>query len=386
MTLGETFWCFGVFFKPMEIEFGWSRTLVSSGYTAFIIGYALSVVLAGRLADKYDPRFILLTTALLAGLGISLCSQIRSVDQLCVFLLVAGLGAGATWSVPTSTVQRWFYNKPRAGLALSTVVAGVGVGALIFAPLINYLILSYGWRNAYLVVGILFFVIIALSSLVIKRSPTNTQIALEREGNIPKVVTTEEWSVGRIISKPSFMGIAFATCAGVFAWQVVSVHLVPHATDVGITPTTSAIALGLIGGFSVPGRIISGFISEKIGWQKTMAISNFGMALFVMLLLFLKTAWMLYCFAFFYGTCQGIRAPTQVGILGQFFGMRSLGELIGINHAIAQLIGASAPLIAGFLFDTTGSYLIAFIIVIVLLLVASFAASIIKKPQPYQNK
>ena len=148
LSLGETFWTFGVFFKPLEDGFGWSRALVSSGYTAFLLGYTISVVTAGRLADRYNPRPIILASALLSGLGISLCSQTQSINQLRFFLFIAGLGAGASWSVPTSVVQRWFYKEKRAGLALSIVSAGVGVGALIFAPLINYLILNYGWRNA----------------------------------------------------------------------------------------------------------------------------------------------------------------------------------------------------------------------------------------------
>ena len=87
---------FGVFFKPLEKEFGWSRALISSGYTAFMIGYALSVVAAGRLADRYSPRPILLVSALLAGLGTSLCSQVQSINQLRILLLTAGLGSGAT--------------------------------------------------------------------------------------------------------------------------------------------------------------------------------------------------------------------------------------------------------------------------------------------------
>lgn len=105
LTLGETFWSFGVFFKPLESEFDWSRTLTSSGYTAFLIGYTISVISTGKLADRYNPRPILLASALSAGLGISLCSRVNSINELRIFLLIAGLGAGATWSVPTSIVQ-----------------------------------------------------------------------------------------------------------------------------------------------------------------------------------------------------------------------------------------------------------------------------------------
>ncbi|MFC1993326.1 MFS transporter [Chloroflexota bacterium] len=380
LSLGETFWSFGVFFKPMENEFGWSRTVTSSGYTAFLIGYAVSVITTGRLADRYSPRPILLATAILAGLGISLCSQAQSINQLRLFLLIGGLGAGATLSVPTSVVQRWFYGRKRAGLALGIVVSGVGVGALIFAPLINYFIISYGWRIAYLIVGIIFFVIITISSFVIRQSPVDVKTVVGEEGAIPIQVNSQGWTTSKVATAPSFIGMVFIMCVAVVAFQAISVHFVPHATDAGISSTVSAAALGLWGGFSVPGRILSGLISDRIGWQKTLALSLFGMALAVLWLVFLEAPWMLYCFVFFYGFCHGARVPAQFGIISVFFGTRSLGELIGITLAVAQLTGAFAPYMAGFVFDTTGSYFIAFMIIMALLITGCLVAITMRKP------
>jgi len=380
LSLGESFWAFGVFFKPLEDEFGWGRALVSSGYTAFLLGYTISVVTAGRLADRYSSRPIILASALLSGLGISLCSQTQSINQLRFFLFIAGLGAGASWSVPISVVQRWFYKEKRAGLALSIVSAGVGVGALIFAPLINYLILNYGWRNAYLTIGILFLIIIAVSSLVIKRSPTYARAGPESNDITLDSSNTEDWPTAKIVTTAPFFGLVLITCAGTLAFNIVSVHLVPHAVDVGISGTAAAAALGLMGGFSIPGRLVSGFISDRIGWQKVLAFSLFGMALSMICILLLKTQWTLYLFVFVFGICSGVRSPAQVGILSAFFGMRSVGELIGITSGISQLISAFAPYIAGFIFDTTGSYFIPFIIVMVFLFAASLFTTVISKP------
>lgn len=380
LTLGEAFYSFGVFFKTLENEFNWSRTLVSSSYTAFLIGYAISVVITGRLADRYSPCSILIVASLFAGLGVSLCYQVRTIDQLRIFLFIAGVGAGATWSVPTSVVQRWFRNRQRAGLALGIVIAGVGVGALIFAPVINHLILTYGWRNAFLIVGILFFTILAISSFVIRQAPMDSRTFLEGERNMPKPIATQGWTTGKIVVTRSFLGITFIFCAGALAFNTVSVHLVPYATDVGISPTASAAALGLMGGFSVPGRIIAGFISDRIGWQKTLVFSIFGLVCSLLWLFFLRDSWMLYCFVFFGGMFNGMRSVANLGIIGGFFGMRSLGELIGIISAFGQVVGAFAPYMAGFIFDTMGSYSLAIIIVIAFLLGGGFIASIIKKP------
>jgi MFS family permease len=334
-------WTFGIFFKPLEHEFGWSRAVISSAYTVFLIGYAVSAIAAGRLADRYSPRPILFVSALLAGIGASLCSQVQSINQLRIFLFIAGVGAGATFSVPTSVVQRWFYRRRNAGLALGIVVAGVGIGGLAFAPLINYLILSYGWRNTYLIAGILYFLTIAVSSLVIKPSPVKPKTTSAEQGALQSTMSMPRWTTTKALTTPSFIGVAFVTVSTILAFQVLMVHLVPHATDAGISPTVSAVALGVLGGFSVPGRIMSGFIADRINWQMTLALSCFGTALSFLWLLFLREAWMLlYCFVCFYGLCHGVRVPAMLGILGEFFGMRSLGELTGIVLAMGAIIGA----------------------------------------------
>ena len=379
-TLGEVMWTFGIFFKPLENEFDWSRAVVSSGYVVFLIGYAISGIINGRLADTYSPRPILFVSALLAGIGTSLCSQVQSITQFRVFLFVAGLGAGATFSVPTSVVQRWFYRRSNAGLALGIVVCGVGMGALAFAPLINYLILRYGWRNTYLIAGILYLLIIAVASLVIKPSPVQPKTISVDQGALPSAVSMPIWTTAKAIAAPSFISVAFVTVTVILSFQVLMVHLVPHATDAGISPTVSAAALGLLGGISVPGRIFSGFMAERIRWQMILALSCFGMALSLLWILFLERAWMLYCFVSFYGICHGLRVPANVGILGEFFGMRSLGELTGIVTAVATIIGAFAPYIVGFIFDAVGSYSVAFVIVMAFLLTSGIVACSMKKP------
>ncbi len=380
-TMGETFYSFGVFFKPLENEFGWNRTLTSSAYAAFIIGYSASAIVAGRLADRFKPRFILLCSGLLAGLGVSLGSQVHDINQLRLFLFMAGLGSGATWSVPIASVQRWFYNRPHAGIALALVSSGTGIGGLIFAPLINYLILTQGWRNAFLIVGIIFLAIIVIASLIIKPSPPETfgMVLKRKEEDVPKIIASS-WTTRKALASPGFVALLFISSFGSIAFQTVSVHLVPHATDLGMSATAAAAALGLLGGFSVPGRMISGFISDRIGWQRVIVISFFATSLSIIWLLFLQATWMLYGVVFVFGLFFGARAVAQAGIVGEFFGMHSIAELVGIFGAVGMLVSAAAPYVAGYIFDTTGSYSIAFVIVIALLLTGGTVALRMKKP------
>jgi OFA family oxalate/formate antiporter-like MFS transporter len=380
LTQGGTMWTFGIFLKPMTQDLRWSRAQVSSGYTAFLLGYVISVITTGRLADKYSPRPILLVSAILTGLGFSLCSRVHTVNHLRMLLFVGGLGGGANWSVPTATVQRWFFARSRAGLALGITISGVGVGALIFALLADYLVSGRGWRDAYLTVGIIFFGIMAASSFVVKKAPGESRALLngsDEAANQPEVRRRERRQ--NLMSFP-FAGITLCQCIAVAAFQIMAAHLVPYATDIGIPSTTSAAAMGLIGATSIPGRIIGGHLSGRIPWQRILAFSQAGMGLFMLLLLFLEGPWMLYCFVLFYGLCHGSRVSAYLGILGDFFGMGSLGELIGITMAAGMLAGAFAPYFAGFLFDLTQSYRAVFTMLVVFLFASGIIASVLKKP------
>ncbi len=381
LTLGETFWTFGVFFKPLQQEFGWSRAVVSSIFTAFLLGYSVSVIASGRFVDRYNPKPILLGSALLIVSGLCLCSTGETVFHFRLFLFIVGLGSGATWSVPNATVQRWFYGRRGAGLALGIVTSGVGTGALVFAPLINFLIQNYGWRTTFLVLGVLFGSVVTAATLVLRPAPRPTMaVGKPQEG----VHRAEAWepSGSRLYASWAFAAVLFVTVVGVFTFQVVSTHLVPHATDVGISPTAAAAALGLMGGFSIPGRVLSGLFSSRLGWHRLLSLAYFGTGASMICLLLLRDIWMLHLFALSYGVFHGVRISAQVGVLPEIFGMRSLGELIGISSAAAQLISSMAPYAAGALFDARGSYALAFLAIALLLASGGVVAGLLKRIGP----
>lgn len=380
LTIGGANWTFGIFIEPLENEFGWSRTLVSSGYVALLIGRTISLVTAGVLVDKYHPRPVLLSAALLVGFGISLCSQVSTINQFRIFLLTAGMGIGTIWTVTTSTVSRWFYRRRRAGLALGIVIAGVGVGTLIFAPLISQLIHSYGWRNTYLIIGLLFLVLIAVSSLVVRKSPGKPGVFSEREAKVSKSIPTPGYMVRKVVTTPSFIAMLLIISTSHISGHIIAAHLVPYASSAGISATASSVAIGLLGGFTVPGRILGGYVADRIGWQKIMVLSSFGMGLSLFFLILFNATWVFYGFIFLYGTFLGSGASASIGILGEYFGAHSLGKLIGITSAAAFFTGSLASYMAGFSFDATGSYYWAFFIAAALLIGSGFAAAILKKP------
>lgn len=290
-----------------------------------------------------------------------------------------GLGSGATWSVPNATVQRWFYGKKNAGLALGIVTSGVGVGALVFAPLINFLIQGYGWRATFLTLGILFGTLVVAATLVLKPASLNL-MTMEKGPEATRSRNGDRPLRGyRMYLSPTFAAVLFVSVVGIFTFQIVTTHMIPHATDLGISQSAAAAALGLMGGFSIPARVLSGLFSTRVGWYRLLSLAYFGTGASIVCLWLLRDIWMLYFFAFSYGVFHGVRVSAVVGMLPEIFGMRSLGELIGVCFAAGQLISSLAPYAAGALFDVTGSYSLAFLSIILLLAAGGVVAGLMKR-------
>lgn len=379
-TLSEAFSSFGIFFNPLEAEFGWSRSLISSGFTVFLVGYAISAFISGRLADRYKPRIILLISALLAGFGLAMSSQVNSVDQLRVFSFIAGMGSGATQAIPVSAVQRWFNGRKGAGIAMGVVISGAGFGSLVFPFLINHFILGYGWRGAYVATGIILFVLITASAIFIRPSPAQAETFVRLKSK--NSVKSEDlgWRTGRVLTTISYAGVFYVVSIGAIAAQIITSQLVPNAIDKGLSPTQAATVLGLSGGISIAGRLLAGVLSNKIGWKKTLALAFGGMTAGFTWLSLTDATWMLYGFAILYGVFSGMRIVAHWGIVSEFFGIRSIAELVGITSGGSILVAAAAPYITGFIYDATGSYFIAFMIAAAMAFSGCIVITLLKKP------
>ncbi|MDP2718215.1 MAG: MFS transporter, partial [Dehalococcoidia bacterium] len=279
---------------------------------------------------------------------------------------------GVTWTVPTSTVLRWF--KKRQGFALGIVTAGVGFGALIFAPLLNYLIQSYGWRQTFLITGILSFGIVAFSSAFFIYSPEKLGLKPYGESLTGQKRVTENWTTRDAVRMLPFWSLIVMASIGAFGFNAISVHLIPYTTDMGILSTAAAAAQGLIGGFSILGRLGIGFIAERWGWKAGLVMAFTATCASTVWLLLLSNLPMLYAFTFVFGVAHGLRMPSQTGIMGTYFGTRSAGELIGILNAIGTGVGAMGPYFAGLVFDRNGSYVPALYVIVLVYVVSVFLA------------
>lgn len=357
---------FGLFVKVFEVEFGWSRTLFSAASALSFFMMGLLAMVGGRLSDRFGPRRVLACTGLSFGLGYALLSQVSAPWQLfALFGTLIALGMGTHDVVTLSTVARWF--EGRRGLMTAVVKVGTAVGQVALPPLVAAAILWFGWRGAVLSLGGAAALVLLLAALMIQ-SPPAAQV---RGGAAQPAATTGMAEVRR--SRP------FRTlCAIQFLFMptltTVPLHLPAHATDMGLAGPAAAALLSIVGGASIAGRLTIGRFSDTIGGRRSYALCLALLALSLVLLAFAGRPGLLYPVVALYGFAHGALFVVVSPTVAEFFGVRALGALFG-QVLFFGTIGASVgPILAGRLFDTTGSYFWAFLILAALSLLAFLLA------------
>lgn len=378
---------YGVFFTELCQDLNWTRAMVSGAYSLCFLWHGVIYFVAGSLNDRYGPKFTLTISAVVMGIGYALMSVIEAPWQLYIFYgIVIGTGVGFCYVPIASTVSRWFVK--RRGTALGFTVAGVGIGMLALAPLAQFLITKFDWRTSYLILAGLVVVIVLPVSRLMRLDPSEKGLLpygmeeivtkhKQRGNSLPSEV---DFSLRQATRTGQFWLLAVMYASSIFTVEIVIVHLKAYAVDFGIAEMTAATALGFVGGASSGGRIVMGGLSDKIGRKICFLIAYFLMAVMMLWLIKAHQAWQLYLFSIVFGFGYGSCSPLFPAATADWFGKKSHGGIFGLMSLINCIGGAIGPLLAGYIFDTRGSYKPAFIIAAVVLFVAMGLSLIIKAP------
>ncbi len=386
MINGGIFLTFGVFFKTVALDFGWSRSGFSVNYTAMLVAYAPAAFFAGKLADRRGPRSVMLLAALLIGLGYAGCSWAPNMISMTISYVIIGLGLGATLALPLATIQRWFLKW--RGTMVGIVTAGTGIGGFIFAPLANWLISFYDWRAAYLIIGIIFGGVTAIAAAFLIHNPEMKNLRpfgsgdqqLSSNTSVPNNASSGmTWQAA--FKSNAFWGLAGLHVISFMPTFFIYSHLVPYVTDGGISAAAGARGLGLMAGASVAGRVVMSWLAGKIGWMKSLPISYVVATICIIWLIFIVKPEEFFLFVIIYGFFQGSALALLGGATGFFFGLAALSQLIGFLMGIGTLLGAVAPFLGGLSFDLTGSYLTALITTAFFFAAAGLLSVLLRPPE-----
>lgn len=354
---------FGVFFKPMLKEFGLSRAVLSGAYSLNLAIQAVACIFTGKLSDRYGPRLVVTVCGSFLGVSYLLMSQAQMIWQIYIlFGLLSSIGVAGTWVPLLSTIARWFVF--RRGLMCGIAAAGIGVGTMLLPLLSSYFITRFGWRTSYILIGMTTLVIVIINAQMLKRDPSQIgQVALgESQQNTDSSNSDfPDFTFGEALRTSQFWLVSAVFLMLGICLQSVLVHIVPHATDVGIPEVTAATIISVIGGASIISKVGVGIAVDHLG-NKMVAIIVTSLMLVSMITIQLSNAlWVLYIFAVFFAFGYGGFAAIQSPYLAELFGLKSHGAIFGF---VLFILGAGAfgPVVAGKIFDATSSYRLAFII------------------------
>ena len=348
---------YGLFFKTFETEFGWSRTLLSGGFSLAFLVMGLLAAFGGQLSDRYGPRLVLAFTGTMCGLGFILLSQMNHAWQL---LLVFGLFIGSGMSthdvVTLSTIARWFKN--RRGVMTGIVKVGTAAGQFTIPPIAAVLLITYGWRSTFMIMGFAAIILLLFAAWAIKAPSTKTS------------TNTSDTMSGYSFAQARRTPIFWIICAIEFLFlpslATIPLHIVVHGMDLGMTTTVAAALVSTMAASSVLARLAVGSFFDRVGGKVTIILCLVPLLGSLLALLAIDTPNPLFAVMIVYGFAHGGLFTVMSPTIAEYFGLKAHGTLFGSIIFFGTISAATAPILAGYIFDTTGSYSMMFRILIVM--------------------
>ncbi|HET57433.1 MAG TPA: MFS transporter [Deltaproteobacteria bacterium] len=377
---------FSVFFKALYSEFGWTRAAAAGAFSAYAISHNVFAPLSGWMTDRIGPRIVAASGGLCLAGSMILMSTISSITEFYLYYVVfVAWGVAAAYTPMLATVSRWFTEK--RGLAISVSASGLGAGSLVLSPLAAWLISSYGWRTAYVSVGIVAFVVFIPIVLLVRKSPEEhygeTMIidhGTEPEQSVESAQIIHFTFIDALKTR-ALWTLSFSWFFAALALWTIMIHIVPLMTDRGVAFTTAGFLAGLAGGGSIIGRISAGFLSDQLGRKRILIAAFLFQAVMLLWLLFSRETWMFFLFAPLFGMSFGSWAGVIPAFPADYFGLKSTGAIFGFVMIMAGLGVALGSFLGGFIFDLTNSYNYTIIMCFLGTLLAVVSAALLKKPE-----
>ena len=353
---------YGIFFKELELEFGWSRTLLSSCSAIAFLSMGILAIIGGRLTDKYGPSIVLGISGVLFGLGFALISQISEPWHLfIIFGLFIGIGLSTHDVATLSTIARWF---PRGrGLITAIVKVGTAFGQMLLPVIAAFLIITFEWRITTIIFGLSAAFLLLFAALFVK-FPKKQEAKKNTKSNGGIIF-------GEASKSPIFKKICIIQFLYFPTLITSPTHIAVHGTDLGMTQTKAAFLLSAIGAASIIGRLSVGIFLDKVGGRKSYLFCFVPILLSLLIFIFVTNHTILFLFVALYGFAHGALFVVVSPTIAEYFGLRDHASLFGIVVFCGTIGGAIGPILAGSVFDLTGSYNIAFATLFILITLSS---------------
>jgi len=396
-TSGTFFYSYGVFLPAMCNEYGWSRAIVGGGLSVALLAFGLPSPLIGASIARFGPRANIVFGNLLVVIGLAGMSITTEVWQLYLFYgILVGLGGGFGLYLPcTIMVNNWFIRKRSLGMGL--VISAGGLGGFAFPPLATWLISTVGLQMAWLALAMMQLACAVLIGglILVRNRPedmgqapdgiSNAQAnGIEDEpGYTSRVYQSPmDWQARQAIRKPTTWLIATLCAANFLAIGTVTAHQVAYLKDIGFSPIVAAMALGLVPGMSILGRLGFGLLGVRFEVRHLAIVSFIIQVTALIILLTTKTLFLIYIYAVLFGISYGALVVALPTFIGAYYGRIHYAQILGLIFPLAIIAEAAGPIIAGAINDAMGTYIPAFAIITGFSTVGLICAILAYPPKP----
>lgn len=365
---------FSLLFVPIVDEFGWPRGLTAG---AFSFGFVVSAVMGpmiGRLMDRTGPRTVMELGTVLMGAGLLLAPLTTQPWHLYLTIgVLVGIGSICLgYSGQSLFLPNWFARK--RGLAVGIAFAGVGIGSITLLPWMQTLIEQAGWRNASWTLGVIVLVVLVPINLLLRKRPedigllpdgekSTASAAAQPSNVVDPVWAATDWTLARALRTARFWWICLGYFCGLYVWYAVQIHQTKYLREIGFDATFAAWALGLVSLVGIPGQILLGHLSDRLGREAIWAISSVGFAICYVALIALQfqpSPLLLYVMVFTQGFLGYGLTSVMGAVVLEIFQGKHYGSIFGTIMLAALAGGAAGPWLTGELFDRLGNYTVAF--------------------------
>lgn len=376
---------FSLLFPPILKEFGWDRAVIAGAFSfGFVVSAGLSPTL-GWLMDRHGPRAVMGLGVVMMSSGLMLASQISAPWHLYLTLgvLVGGGSVCLGYTGQSLFLPNWFVR--RRGLAVSLAFAGVGIGSIVLLPWMQFFMDRSDWRSACWTLGLLLAVVLAPLTLLLRRRPEDMGLRPDGDAQplpgaarpasniVDPAWAAIDWTLARALRTARFWWIALAFFSGGFAWYAVQVHQTKYLIEIGFATADAAWALGAVALVAVPGQIVLGHLSDRIGREWSWTIGCLGFVLCYLLLIALAR-WPSGLLLAAMVLVQGFLGYGLTSVMGaivlEIFQGRRYATIFGTVMIGLMAGSALGPWLAGALHDRSGSYVTAFWLAVGLSLVS----------------
>ena len=398
MSSGLFFTGFGFFFEPIRNYFGWNRTVLSGAYAISRIESSLTGPLIGYLIQRFGPRTVMIVSFVIFGAGFILIGRSVSVFTFYIAFIVTATGADPpSFLAVMASINNWF--KVNRAKAIGISMLGLGIGGVVFPPLLAFGLNNFSWREVSTASGIFIIVVGIFVSLLVRFNPesygylpdgidpneaADSSSVKEKSSSskATRVVTSTVEGVGLqdAIKTRAFWIISIGHAQALLVVSVAGLYQVPYLEDsLGFSRNSAAKIIMILTAVNMFGQLFGGFLADRFQKNLMASATIVGHCVALIILAIADSYSLVIVYAVIQGLAWGVRTPVLTSMRGDYFGRKSFPLIMGTSQGIAMLGMVVGPMLVGYVADHY-SYSLGFTIISFMTMPGIFLFLFMKKP------